>query len=84
MERPKPPRKIFEKRYKIGVDILTLVCYYEVTQELQGEAQASTKGSEEMEGMTESQTRKLIEWLKSQGFDSEKIVECLEYINSKK
>lgn len=44
----------------------------------------TTKGSEEMEGMTESQTRKLIEWLKSQGFDSEKVVECLEYINSKK
>lgn len=42
------------------------------------------KGSEAMEGMTESQTRKLIEWLKTQGFDSEKIVECLEYINSKK
>lgn len=37
-----------------------------------------------MEGMTESQTRKLIEWLKAQGFDSEKIVECLEYINSRK
>lgn len=76
--------KYFEKKLKKGVDILTLVCYYEATQELQGEAQAPTKGSEEMEGMTESQTRKLIEWLKAQGFDSEKIVECLEYINSRK
>ena len=34
--------------------------------------------------MTENQTRKLIEWLKSQGFGPEKIVKCLEYINSKK
>ena len=37
-----------------------------------------------MEGMTENQTRKLIEWIKAQGFGPEKIVECLEYINSKK
>lgn len=43
-----------------------------------------TKGSEDMEGMTEKQTRKLIEWLKVNGFSSDKIVECLEYINSKK
>ena len=42
------------------------------------------KGSEEMEGMTENQTRRLIEWLKANGFNSDKIVECLEYINSKK
>ena len=42
------------------------------------------KGSEDMEGMTENQTLKLIEWLKAQGFGSEKIVECLEHINSKK
>ena len=76
--------KYFEKKLKKGVDILHRVCYIEATQELQGEAQAPTKGSEEMEGMTESQTRKLIEWLKAQGFDSEKIVECLEYINSRK
>lgn len=33
--------------------------------------------------MTENQTVKLIEWLKSQGFTSEKIVECLTYINKK-
>lgn len=59
-------------------------CYIEDTQELQGEAQAPMKGSEAMEGMTENQTRKLIEWLKAQGFGLEKIVECLEYINSKK
>lgn len=36
---------------KIRVDILTLVCYYEATQELQGEAKAPTKGSEEMDEM---------------------------------
>ena len=42
------------------------------------------KGSENMEGMTENQTLKLIEWLKAQGFGPEKIVECMEYINSKK
>ena len=69
---------------KKGLDIWELPCYIKATQELQGEAKAPTKGSEAMEGMTESQTRKLIEWLKAQGFDSEKIVECLEYINSKK
>lgn len=69
---------------KIGLDIRVTVCYYEVTQELQGEVKPSMKGSEEMEGMTENQTRRLIEWLKANGFNSDKIVECLEYINSKK
>lgn len=42
------------------------------------------KGSEEMEGMTENQTLRLIEWLKAHGHDDKEIVECLEYINSKK
>lgn len=36
------------------------------------------------EGMTESQTRLLIEWLKANGMTAEKIVECFEYINPKK
>lgn len=35
------------------------------------------------EGMTENQTKRLIEWLKSKGMTAEQIVECLEYINSK-
>ncbi len=34
------------------------------------------------EGTTASQTLKLIEWLKANGFSDAKIVECLEYINS--
>ncbi len=34
------------------------------------------------EGMTANQTLRLIEWLKANGFDDAKIVECLEYINS--
>lgn len=43
------------------------------------------KGSEEMsEGMTENQTKRLIEWLKANGMTSDKIVECFEYINQKK
>ena len=43
-----------------------------------------TKGSEEMtEGMTENQTKRLIEWLKAQGHTPEQIVECIEYINTK-
>ena len=33
--------------------------------------------------MTESQTVKLIEWLKSNGHSDEKIVECIAYINGK-
>lgn len=35
------------------------------------------------EGMTESQTTKLIEWLKAQGLNDTKIVECIAYINKK-
>jgi hypothetical protein len=42
---------------------------------------AQTGGSEEMEEMTSTQELRLIEWLKSQGFTSEKILECIEYIN---
>lgn len=34
------------------------------------------------EGMTASQTIRLIEWLKANGMDDAKIVECLEYINA--
>lgn len=34
------------------------------------------------EGMTASQTLRLIEWLKANGFNDAKIVECLEFINS--
>ena len=30
------PEKIFEKKLKLGVDILSLVCYIEATQEPQG------------------------------------------------
>ena len=33
--------------------------------------------------MTESQTVKLIEWLKANGFTYDKIVECMTYINKK-
>ena len=41
------------------------------------------KGSEEMtEGMTENQTKRLIEWLKANGMTAEKIVECMDYINT--
>lgn len=35
------------------------------------------------EPMTESQTLKLIEWLKSMNLSDSKIVECLEYINKR-
>ncbi len=35
-----------------------------------------------MEEMTANQTLRLIEWLKANGFDDSKIVECLEFINS--
>lgn len=36
------------------------------------------------EGMTENQTKRLIEWLKANGMTAEQIVECFEYINQKK
>jgi len=35
------------------------------------------------EGMTESQTVKLVEWLKANGMTDTKIVECITYINKK-
>lgn len=35
------------------------------------------------EGMTESQTIKLVEWLRANGMSDTKIVECIEYINKK-
>lgn len=34
------------------------------------------------EGMTENQTKRLIEWLKSNGMTAEQIVECMDYINT--
>ena len=34
--------------------------------------------------MTESQTVKLIEWLKAKGHSDEEIVQCLTYINGGK
>lgn len=36
------------------------------------------------EGMTESQTVRLIEWLKANGHTDEDIVKCLAYINGGK
>lgn len=33
--------------------------------------------------MTENQTVRLIEWLKSKGLTDTEIVECMEYINKK-
>lgn len=36
-----------------------------------------------MQEMTESQTVRLIEWLKAEGHTDAKIVECLKYINKK-
>ena len=33
------------------------------------------------EGMTENQTKRLIEWLRANGHTSDEIVECFEYIN---
>lgn len=53
--------KLFEKYLKLGVDILTTVCYIEVTQELQGEAQAPTKGSEEVDEMTAPELNAFLE-----------------------
>ena len=38
------------------------------------------KGSEEMQDMTVKQIAKLIEWLKANGFDEKKIIECIEYL----
>ena len=35
------------------------------------------------EGMTENQTKRLIEWLKANGMTDEQIVKCLEFINTK-
>ena len=35
------------------------------------------------EGMTENQTKRLIEWLKDNGMTAAQIVACLEYINTK-
>lgn len=35
------------------------------------------------EGMTENQAKRLIEWLKANGMTAEKIVECIDYINTK-
>lgn len=35
------------------------------------------------EGMTENQTKRLIEWLKANGMTAEQVVECMEYINTK-
>lgn len=46
---------------KKGVDILTLVCYYKATQELQGEAKAPMKGSEEMDEMTAPELNAFLE-----------------------
>ena len=37
-----------------------------------------------MEEMRATEILRLIEWLKAQGFTSEQIVECIEYINKKK
>ena len=41
------------------------------------------KGGRNME-MTESQTVKLIEWLKANGHNDEQVVQCLAYINGAK
>jgi hypothetical protein len=39
------------------------------------------KGSEEVDEMTVKQIAKLIEWLKANGFDEAKIIECIEYLS---
>jgi hypothetical protein len=35
------------------------------------------------QGMTENQTKRLIEWLKANGMTAEQIVECMDFINTK-
>ena len=37
-----------------------------------------------MEGMTGKEILNLIDWLKNQGFDNDKIVECIEAVEGKK
>lgn len=37
-----------------------------------------------MEGMTGKEILNLIDWLKKQGFDNDKIVECIEAVEGKK
>ncbi len=36
-----------------------------------------------MEGMTGKEILNLIDWLKKQGFDNDKIVECIEAVEGK-
>ena len=37
-----------------------------------------------MEPMTAREVLNLIEWLKAQGFDNDKVVECIEAVEGKK
>ena len=55
------PQKIFENILKKPLDILHRVCYIEATQELQGEAQAPKKGSEELDEMTAPELNAFLE-----------------------
>ena len=55
------PKKYFKKKVKKGLDILSLVCYIEATQELQGEAKAPTKGSEDVDEMTAPELNAFLE-----------------------
>lgn len=43
------------------LDIRLNLCYYEASQELQGEAEASTKGSEDMDEMTAPELNAFLE-----------------------
>jgi hypothetical protein len=45
---------------------------------------AERQKGEQMENMTAKEVLNLIDWLREQGFDNDKIVECIETVEGKK
>lgn len=45
---------------------------------------ARQKARKNMENMTAKEILNLIDWLRAQGFDNDKIVECIETVEGKK
>ena len=69
------------KALQFPLDIHTKWVYNSIVR--QGQNPLRKEGGQMQEPMTESQTIKLVEWLKAQGMTDSQIVDCITYINKR-
>lgn len=66
------------------VDNTLKMVYHIIVQENRGQYPERGEKGEQMEQMTAKEILNLIDWLREQGFDNDKVVECIEYTEGKR